>query len=342
MSGNGLPQPFGSPGKDMFVSPDIVRQVLENIRCLAGGQGRGAQISETDVRNIITQQLSQMNPSSLSSFQDHFRVSHQVGSTDDLEGLSKAVVEARAVLAAAPPADPIRSAHHNSLGLLLRWVSDKTHSLRDIDEAVDHGREAVAQLADDSLTKALYQSHLARSLCSRFALSGEAAYLNEAVAKGREATSGLTLVYPYKATRWNNMAHILAAKLSTPQGTVADIDEAVGCATNAIDDLPANDSRRGTFLHDLASLLVKKYERTGALANLNQAIRYGQEAAGLKSEKHSAILKHLGIMYGMRSVRTRARDDITRAIQYARDAADATASDDELVNKGQTSRQRYL
>lgn len=173
---------------------------------------------------------SQIKPASLLSLQDHFRVLHHPGGIDDLNCLSKLVAEARAALAAVPPDEFIRAAYHNSLGTHLRWISDKTRSLRDTDEAVDHSCKAVAQLRYDNLTRLLYQSHLARSLCSCFTLSGHATYLDEAVTKGRDITGESPLVYPSRATHWDNMAHVLATKFLTPWGTMADIEEAIECA----------------------------------------------------------------------------------------------------------------
>ena len=96
------------------------------------------------MRSIVTQCLSQIKHASLSSFQDHFPVLHDTGGIDDLNCLSKSVAEARAALAAVPPDEIIQAAYHNSLAILLRWISDKTWSLRDMNKAVDHGRKAVA------------------------------------------------------------------------------------------------------------------------------------------------------------------------------------------------------
>lgn len=112
------------------------------------------------------------------------------------------------------------------------------------------------------------------------------------------------------------MANILAVKSSTPRGTLADLDETIECATKSIDALPANDWIRGVFLQELASWLVKRYERTGALADLCQAIRHGQQAVDALGGDRASQLKSLGVMYGMRSVRTRKKEDLERAIRY--------------------------
>lgn len=80
-----------------------------------------------------------------------------LGSIDDVNSLSKSVAKARAALAAEPP--ELRAAHHSSLNILLRLRSDKSGSLRDIDEAVDHGRKAAAQTPQgDIIVRAVFRT----------------------------------------------------------------------------------------------------------------------------------------------------------------------------------------
>jgi hypothetical protein len=156
----------------------------------------------------------------LSSYQRNLRTLHNDEITDNFD---ESIGSARTTLAAIPPDHPFRAVHHNELGIFLRWKFDNTTSLDDIDEAIQHGQQAVNAMPP-GFTRSLFLSNPARSLCSRFTKSGEITDLDEAVQKGREAVAGTPP--GYRATCLNNMGNILVTLFSTSKCTMADMDEA--------------------------------------------------------------------------------------------------------------------
>lgn len=142
---------------DLFVSPDLVHRVLENIRNLEQGHpGRGTRVSDTFVQNSIRQHLGSYGQEGLSSYQRSLRTLYNDETTDSFD---ESIGSARTTLAAIPPDHPFRAVHHNELGILLRWKFDNTASLDDIDEAIQHGQQAVNAMPP-GFTRSLFLSHL--------------------------------------------------------------------------------------------------------------------------------------------------------------------------------------
>lgn len=305
---------------DLFASPDLVHRVLENIRNLEQAHpGRGTRVSDTLVQNSIRRHLGSYGQEGLSSYQRNLRTLHNDEITDNFD---ESIGSTRTTLAAIPPDHPFRAAHHNELGILLRWKFDNTASLDDIDEAIQYGQQAVNAMPP-GFTRSLFLSHLARSLCSRFTKSGEITDLDEAVQKGREAVAGTPPGYPNRATCLNNLGNILVTLFSTSKCTMADMDEAINCGLQSLEALSPRTPRRASFLQELASWFVKKFEKTVALADLDEAIRYGLQAVDTTPSGHRdrpARLKKLSVIYGLRFERTRAKEDLERASRYAREA----------------------
>jgi len=321
---------------DLFVSPDLVHRVLENIRNLEQAHpGRGTGVSDTSVQNFIRKHLGSLGQERLSSYPRGLRTLHNDEITDNLD---ESIDSARTTLAATSPDHPFRAVHHNDLGILLRWKFDNTASLDDIDEAIQHGQQAVNAMPA-GFTRSLFLSHLARSLCSRFTKSGEITDLDEAVQKGREAVAGTPPGYPNRATCLNNLGNMLVTLFSTSKCTMADMDEAINCGLQSLEALPPRDSRRALFLHELASWFVKKFEKTVALADLDEGIRYGLQAVDTTPSGHRdrpARLKNLSVIYGLRFERTRAKEDLERASCYAREATSVASPE----SPNQSSQQR--
>ncbi|KAK0624301.1 hypothetical protein B0T14DRAFT_602663 [Immersiella caudata] len=238
-----------------FLSPDIVRRVLESNRARARAEGLDLHFTEAQVRNSLMQSADALGSAAITSLQDHHRIVSRIHDSADLETLTLARAEARIALAAAPNNARIRAVHHNGLAILLRMTFDKTHSLRHINETIGHGRSAVSG-TDEIPSRSLFQSHFARSLASRFSLSASSIDLDEAARVGRAATFAIPTAHPNAATRWNNMAHVLTINASSPRGTITDINQAIECDVNAISGLSPNDQRKGQFYQEIAALLL--------------------------------------------------------------------------------------
>lgn len=91
---------------------------------------------------------------------------------------------------------------------------------------------------------------------------------------------------------------------------------------------PSDYPNRAWFLDHLRDLIQERFNRTGALQDLNQAINACEEAVSLTSETtHRATYMHrLGLLLQTRFERTRNREDLNRAIATIEEVVDSTSS----------------
>lgn len=217
--------------------------------------------------------------------------------------------------------------YHNNLGILLWQKFDKTASLDDIDEAIQHGREAVNAGVDGvNGLVGLFLSHLARSLSSRFTKSEVIGDLDEAVQKGWEAVAGIPPGHPNQATCLNNLGNILIILCSISKGTMKDMEEAINCGQQSLKACSPKGLRWASFLQELATWFVKRFEKTKATTDLDKAIGYGLqaiEATPPGDGERAGRLKQLRVMYGLRFESTETKEDSENASRYAHEAAGA-------------------
>ncbi|KAJ3546420.1 hypothetical protein NM208_g2013 [Fusarium decemcellulare] len=95
-----------------------------------------------------------------------------------------------------------------------------------------------------------------------------------------------------------------------------DIDDAVLCFEEVIKVMPDDYPRRDIRFAELANKLAKRFDKSGALDDINKAIKYSTNATlpegGLD---HSRNLHNLGVFMGMKFETTRLVSDITKAVE---------------------------
>jgi tetratricopeptide (TPR) repeat protein len=107
---------------------------------------------------------------------------------------------------------------------------------------------------------------------------------------------------------------------------MADLDEAVRLARQAVDMTPENHQNRAWQLHNLRIRLSARYSRTGAITDLEEAIQLARQIVDMtpkhypnRAEKLNGLANRLGDRY----LRTGAMADLEESIQVARQAVDA-------------------
>ncbi|KAI3571792.1 TPR domain-containing protein [Fusarium oxysporum f. sp. albedinis] len=131
---------------------------------------------------------------------------------------------------------------------------------------------------------------------------------------------------------------------------MADLEEAIRMAREAIDALAPDDPDRGGWLINLGIRLSNRYSRTRAVADLEEAIRVTREAIGgnpLDHPNRAGWLNKLGNRLASRYSRTGAMSDLEEAIRVGQEAIDATPLDHPnraawLINLGKCLNDRYL
>src|SRR5262249_54632346 len=96
----------------------------------------------------------------------------------------------------------------------------------------------------------------------------------------------------------------------------------------AISQLPQ--SQRADFLDDLGMEFLERFQRTGHIDDVNQAIVLEHMAIELTSEElpeHPGRLNHLGAALQSRFERAGSMDDLDRAIEINEQAVKLTSED---------------
>ncbi|KAM5342911.1 hypothetical protein ACJ41O_013877 [Fusarium nematophilum] len=110
-------------------------------------------------------------------------------------------------------------------------------------------------------------------------------------------------------------------------GAMADLDEAIHVAREAVTATPDNHPVRAALLNNLGNRLGDRFLRTGATADLDEAIRVAREAVKATPDDHpdrAQWLNSLGIRLSDRYSRTGAMADLKESIQVAQEAIKAT------------------
>ncbi|MEU0823038.1 CHAT domain-containing protein [Streptomyces mirabilis] len=235
---------------------------------------------------------------------------------------------------------------------LLQYLDDRskhTGDTVDRDQEIAVNRRTAQSLPADDPQRELFLTNLGRLLFARYQDSGDAANLSESVDALRQAADLAARtgdVYLGDSTRVHLGFALVAVFYRT--GDLAALDEALEIgrtdglhAVRRSDDgrarltpvLPADDWRQARMEpHDdrqtrasltivLADALSTRYEQTGDLADLDDAITLATTALDLSSaadlKRRVEATNQLARIHALRHLRTRDRADLDRAVETA-------------------------
>ena len=122
---------------------------------------------------------------------------------------------------------------------------------------------------------------------------------------------------------------------TTPRHNPAALDLAIALLSIALDGTRDDHPNRGMYLTNLTSALLGRFQRTGAVQDLDEAIRVGRQAAEVAPDDHpnrGVMLSNLGATLTVRFERTGAVQDLDEAIRAFQDAVAATPDDERGRN----------
>ncbi|KAH7131154.1 CHAT domain-containing protein [Dactylonectria macrodidyma] len=130
---------------------------------------------------------------------------------------------------------------------------------------------------------------------------------------------------------------------------MADLEEAIRTARQAVDSTPDDHPDRAGRLNNLGTKLGQRYGRTGEMVDLEEAIRTARQAVDSTPDDHphrAAWSNNLGNKLESRYERTGEMADLEEAIRTARQAVDSTPGDHphraaRLNNLGNKLGRRY-
>jgi len=208
--------------------------------------------------------------------------------SDEIEDLDRAISAIRAAVRGTPQDDIHWVVYKYMTSSLFLRRWQKSKKLDDIDRAIDAGRAALNGLPSKHRYASKYQAELATKLLHRFDQSGQLDDVNEAIDLSKDAT--VTFAYSaYPAERSTTPARRLAA---------------------------------------LSQALMKRFEKTEDMSDLDDAIKHARQAAAVADksrspERHIAHSNLSDFIY-LRFERLGNPDDLDGSIAHSTVAVDAT------------------
>jgi tetratricopeptide (TPR) repeat protein len=198
----------------------------------------------------------------------------------------------------------------------------ETGNRQDIDEAVRICRQLLA-VATDQPTRALRLFRLGTTLSAQYEASGNPEVLDDALAILDETVRLLPADHEDFPTAWTN-AGMARLRLFTRTGRFSDLQAAIDQVRQGVDAYQISDPRRPGGYSNLAGAIRRRYEYTGEMADLNEAIELGRTAIESGRENQRALM--LASLSG--SLRLRFRHsaklaDLQEAIEFGQAAVRA-------------------
>ncbi|MFJ8076537.1 hypothetical protein ACIQ7Q_21955 [Streptomyces sp. NPDC096176] len=206
---------------------------------------------------------------------------------------------------------------------LLRIRYSRTGARADIDEAVDHGRAALAFHGTAPAELPRWRSDLSAALRERSESTGSVADIDEAIEQGRAAAEG---------GEAGGVGHHGTAVLQRFQslGQLDDLHRAVLLAREAV---TSGETDAGAALSNLGACLAQRHEEMGTSEDLDGAIASFQQAVGRTDPHHQARPNRLiNLALGLRERYRRTGDeaDFRAADAAAREAVDLAPAGHQL------------
>ena len=199
--------------------------------------------------------------------------------TGQMADLREALDADRQAVAETPPDHPAYPRRLANLGIcLLSWF-DETGFSGDLDQALDSLGAALAGTDDDRIRQEFMLPALASALHTRYEITGDLDALDASIAMHEEAAAGWRPEHAHHRQQAVNLAGVLLLQYRRT-GAVPSLEKAITLLHGARQESGSADSPAVLVaLYDsLCVALRERYELTGSLADLDQAIAHGRRA----------------------------------------------------------------
>ncbi|WP_433384820.1 CHAT domain-containing protein [Actinoplanes sp. CA-142083] len=231
-------------------------------------------------------------------------------------------------------------AARHALAVALHARHRRAGQLADLDESLDHLRQAADRVPPGSPMRSTALSALATVLRARYEHAGDPADLDAAITAGEEAVSiPADPLDPERYADHLSLGNALRRRYERT-GAQPDLDRAVDELRRAVDKAPAHHASVAMARSDLGGVLLRRFERAGALADIDEAVGCARQAVEARPPGHPdrpRLLNALGIALMTRFDRTRQKADIDEAVLVDRQAVDGTPPDHPDVARREVS-----
>lgn len=172
----------------------------------------------------------------------------------------------------------------NVLLLILRFICTGSVTVKDLDMAIEVGREVLSMQLQPVASRIDLLHLLGLALSQRCKLTGSYRDTDEAVSLRREMLQLLPASHPNRSCTLNNLAIVLRTRFKQ-RGSDVDLHEAAGLHQEAITISPLH-PHRSSHLYNLATTLHTRFERMGSYMDLEESVRFHREALKLRLSPH--------------------------------------------------------
>jgi CHAT domain-containing protein len=222
--------------------------------------------------------------------------------------------------------DGYAALHQLGRALLDRYTWSKDAS--DLDRAVLHLRH-LTELADPQFRDwPAYADHAAAALQRRFEAKGDSADMDAAVELS-EAAADAARSHPDRVRLLANLAQALWQQALGKENH-DELTRAINLMDRLLGEPNTAPEIRPGLLGNLSGMLLDRYERTGALRDLDRAVEAGQDAVAATARNDSGWAgrcHNLAVALRTRHIRYGRADDLNEAIRLHEQALSAPVTD---------------
>ncbi|KAF5623056.1 hypothetical protein F52700_10369 [Fusarium sp. NRRL 52700] len=243
--------------------------------------------------------------------------------TRNLNELYESITLTRETVTATPEDDSEWLDRIRKLNVTIYILYHETGDLEDLEGAIEVVKRYLEKASKDHLHWSEQLSNYSNYLDSLHSRTGDLTHLEEAIEIGRQSLKDIPKSSPNLQSVLGNLS-IALSRRSMIRGSMVDLEEAVSYARTALDVTPTHSPSRYIQLHNMGSMLLKRFSRNqGNESDLSQGIAFLREAltsiSGTNPEIES-ILSRLASALDTRHDKLGSSEDLEEGIEVARKA----------------------
>ncbi|KAL2192307.1 CHAT domain-containing protein [Corynascus similis CBS 632.67] len=226
--------------------------------------------------------------------------------TGEMADLEEAIRITRWAVESTPHDHPDRAGCLRNLGIDLKRRCERTGALADLEEAIRVTKQAVESTPHDHPERARCLNNLGVKLECRYERTGAMADLEEAIRVTKQAVESTSHDHLDRAGYLGNLGTDLRRYLGNlgtdlrrryeRTGALADLEEAIEIARQAVGSTPHNHPNRAGLMNNLGTVFESRYELTGEMAHLEEAIEMARQAVESTPHDHPGRATYLGTL----------------------------------------------
>lgn len=245
----------------------------------------------------------------------------------DVSVLRESIGLTKEAMSVTEESDPELLSLTGHLSFRLHLLYLETGGLEDLENSIRLGKEFLTKCEKDDSRRSAQLINTTGGLADLYDRTGIMDYLEESIHMGREGLEHTSKNRIDLPLAHGNLGQALSSR-SSATGSLVDLEEAITHARAALDVTPEDCSTRHNQLHNLASVLLKRFTRVQYdVTELNEAIALSREAVASVPKDHPDLATYLNLLMGgldWRYDKQGSRQDLEEGIQIGRQIVGVT------------------